>query len=680
MNAMNKNNFQPEDGWWIRARKKSLPDSKGRWFAACIMKSWAITFISLLLMMGSPALLGEEKEVMAGDPILLAPTMAVTSDQAYYQWFRNGLPIANEHASTLYIDRVNRITHTGRYQLTAYLDEKTYDSEVIVLTVIDHDNDQDGMWIEEENRHGTDPNKRDTDNDGLDDAYEVGDPRFNPLNPDSDGDGVVDGVERLFSDPSLPSLSEFIQIDSSQSQFFIGKSAVLRAQFRETEGQPLFQWLKNGQLVHTADQPLYSIEALSVSDSGSYQVAAIADNAVYLSEAFELKVVPLEFSLEGFVGDTIVLTSNLLPPGDSSDIRWIKNGLDGGGYEMIASQTMDLTLRDLKLSDAGYYYLIIQPMLGWPQTSAPIRLTISDPDLDGDGLTRSFELQYGTDPNLADTDGDGLSDGDEVREYQTNPLLADTDADGYSDAEEIAAGTDPLIPNPRTPGPNPGPVFNITVEKYVGEDFVLSSGYPETPTTTFLWFKDRQWLPDERNLRLVRHRLTMEDNGMYHVIVMQDGKSITSAPVQLIVLDPDEDEDGLSYSLERLLGTDHLKWDSDGDGLSDGQEYQLTKTNPLASDSDGDGVPDNVEIAQRSDPNDPGDKPSAGGKPVILYEPFKITIQFPTEIGRQYQIYHSKDLMRWEAVTGILPGSGVVNEFNDEGAEVMGFWKVITVP
>ncbi|MGB1673980.1 MAG: thrombospondin type 3 repeat-containing protein, partial [Limisphaerales bacterium] len=101
---------------------------------------------------------------------------------------------------------------------------------------------------------------------------------------------------------------------------------------------------------------------------------------------------------------------------------------------------------------------------------------------------------------------------------------------------------------------------------------------------------------------------------------------------------------------------------------------------PLASDSDGDGVPDNVEIAQRSDPNDPEDKPSAGGKPVILYEPFKITIQFPTEIGRQYQIYHSKDLMRWEAVTGILPGSGVVNEFNDEGAEVMGFWKVITVP
>ena len=91
----------------------------------------------------------------------------------------------------------------------------------------------------------------------------------------------------------------------------------------------------------------------------------------------------------------------------------------------------------------------------------------------------------------------------------------------------------------------------------------------------------------------------------------------------------------------------------------------MTKTNPLASDSDTDGIPDNVEIAQRSDPNDPEDKPSAGGKPVILYEPFKITIQFPTQIGIRYQIYHSKDLMRWEAVTGILPVTCVVNEFND---------------
>ena len=37
---------------------------------------------------------------------------------------------------------------------------------------------------------------------------------------------------------------------------------------------------------------------------------------------------------------------------------------------------------------------------------------------------------HNTDPNLADTDGDGLSDYDEVILYNTDPLLVDTDGDG----------------------------------------------------------------------------------------------------------------------------------------------------------------------------------------------------------------------------------------------------------
>jgi hypothetical protein len=36
-------------------------------------------------------------------------------------------------------------------------------------------------------------------------------------------------------------------------------------------------------------------------------------------------------------------------------------------------------------------------------------------DTDGDGLSDMDELFYGTNPFKADTDGDGLSDGDEVR-------------------------------------------------------------------------------------------------------------------------------------------------------------------------------------------------------------------------------------------------------------------------
>lgn len=45
-----------------------------------------------------------------------------------------------------------------------------------------------------------------------------------------------------------------------------------------------------------------------------------------------------------------------------------------------------------------------------------------------------------------DTDGDGLSDYDEIYVYGTSPYLEDTDSDGYSDKLEIETGNDPLCP------------------------------------------------------------------------------------------------------------------------------------------------------------------------------------------------------------------------------------------
>ena len=47
----------------------------------------------------------------------------------------------------------------------------------------------------------------------------------------------------------------------------------------------------------------------------------------------------------------------------------------------------------------------------------------------------SEEIAAGTDPNDADTDDDGIADGDEVA----------NDADGMTDSDEIAAGTDPTV-------------------------------------------------------------------------------------------------------------------------------------------------------------------------------------------------------------------------------------------
>ena len=58
-------------------------------------------------------------------------------------------------------------------------------------------------------------------------------------------------------------------------------------------------------------------------------------------------------------------------------------------------------------------------------------------DIDGDGLNFIEEDALGTDWHDSDTDGDGLSDGDEVNVYACNPLSVDTDGDGYRDDLEV---------------------------------------------------------------------------------------------------------------------------------------------------------------------------------------------------------------------------------------------------
>ena len=73
-----------------------------------------------------------------------------------------------------------------------------------------------------------------------------------------------------------------------------------------------------------------------------------------------------------------------------------------------------------------------------------------EPDTDDDGLSDRVEvLESPTDPLEPDTDLDGRLDGEELLDAQnitTNPMSADTDGDGWQDGTEIADGTDPRDP------------------------------------------------------------------------------------------------------------------------------------------------------------------------------------------------------------------------------------------
>ena len=97
---------------------------------------------------------------------------------------------------------------------------------------------------------------------------------------------------------------------------------------------------------------------------------------------------------------------------------------------------IDLVLKDSDIDGDG--------LPDWWEVQYFGRTTpLPEEDEDEDGLTNLQEYEHTTDPSMADTDGDGLSDGVEVDTYGTQPTRYDTDGDGFSDGEEVAYGLDP---------------------------------------------------------------------------------------------------------------------------------------------------------------------------------------------------------------------------------------------
>lgn len=69
-----------------------------------------------------------------------------------------------------------------------------------------------------------------------------------------------------------------------------------------------------------------------------------------------------------------------------------------------------------------------------------------------------------------------------------------------------------------------------------------------------------------------------------------------------ITLSDDPDGDVLTTTQEQALGTNPLRYDTDGDGLNDGNEAILYHTDPLRRDTDQDGVSDRDEVLSGTDP------------------------------------------------------------------------------
>lgn len=211
------------------------------------------------------------------------------------------------------------------------------------------------------------------------------------------------------------------------------------------------------------------------------------------------------------------------------------------------------------------------------ETSNGLAVGINDGalDADSDGLANLAEYQHGTNPQMPDTDGDGLNDGPEVNTYTSDPLVDDTDEDGLDDGDEVLVHSS-------------NPVLDDT---------------------------DGDELPDGWE---VLHSLSPGDDGSTNPdnggAGDPDADTLDNFSEYLLLTDPrdaDSDDDGLMDGDELAYFTDPLIPDSDSDGLSDGAEVSTHLTDPAAADTDADGVDDGDELSVGFDPNDPGSTPAA---------------------------------------------------------------------
>ncbi len=135
---------------------------------------------------------------------------------------------------------------------------------------------------------------------------------------------------------------------------------------------------------------------------------------------------------------------------DQKTLTWDQmQDTDGDGlpdsYEMIIGTDLENADTDGDGLSDGYevLYASLNPCDKYTMKNG---ILDADLDLDQDGLTTLEEYQLDTDPLEADTDKDGLTDGDELSKYHTDPLKYDTDGDGIGDGNEIVIGFDPCNP------------------------------------------------------------------------------------------------------------------------------------------------------------------------------------------------------------------------------------------
>lgn len=193
------------------------------------------------------------------------------------------------------------------------------------------------------------------------------------------------------------------------------------------------------------------------------------------------------------------------------------------------------------------------PQAGNVIGSTPEAPADGDGDPDSDGLTNSQEAELGTDPNLADSDDDGINDSEEVNTYGSDPLNLDSDGDLLYDGGELVRGTDVLGTDSDGDGLTDG-----------NEEYIVGTD-PADPDS------DGDGVNDGQEVEAGTDPLEADDAADSGD--EPDPEPTAAADAGGGNLDPDGD--GLTNDREAAAGTDPNDGDSDDDGVNDSNEVDF---------------------------------------------------------------------------------------------------------
>jgi len=421
-------------------------------------------------------------------------------------------PLSDDHDNDGYIDSVDNCPiETNADQLDTDGDTKG--------NVCDDDDDNDGLTDTEEVELATDPLLTDSDSDGLTD-FEEFNLTTDPLLADTDGDGLTDFQEANLGINPLMADTDNDGVNDNVDNCLVNANADQLDTDDDTKGN-----------VCDTDDDDDGLTDVEEADLGTDQLLADTDgDGLTDLEEFNLGTDPL---LADTDNDGDLDNVDNCPINSNADQLNTDDDADG--------DVCDTDDDDDGLFDTGDNCPLIDNA-DQLNTDGDEQGNACDDDDDNDGLDDLDEVTYGTNPLLVDTDGDGLTDGQEVNlggVQLSEPLLADSDSDGLTDLEEVNLGTDPLLEDTDIDG--------------------ILDNVDNCP-------KDSN--ADQLN---------------------------TDGDTQGNVCDEDDDNDGLTDLEEVDLGTEPLLTDSDGDGLSDFEEVDLGITNPLDDDFDNDGDLDGAD-------------------------------------------------------------------------------------